>query len=510
MGNVEFDYDRSDALNESRGELYNLHREVASQYTLSKEDFDRDFKWDDFSQWIWNCWMVSALDSFVNFWDYERLIRTHVKKNNKWWYDITLPMWSSEWGLFKLWKRKETYHITREDLLPQVSIEGEKIQLLENGVKKWIHCLIIALWQKLAGRKDSTFDYNVLNWWCEVDVMDVLMSDFYAFEINRDSIWDDSQFNKKLRSYFKKFDKRTDMMTVGVERNGSWENMWKVSGWRWRINHAISVDSVFYEQVEDSFFWERKQMWIRLSNPWDASDTYEIPYSDFKNKCWSFDFWSKKMKKVEDDYAEGWTYEPDEDRIESEYSADPYDSLNGYLQSENWVPLDEDDRDERNLVVKEWYQLPDWRIVSKEEWNGLWEKCFIVESYGKKVIVKKVNWDWYAFSINGNDITFNKSSFLNKIEWVVPKSLLELISCVRWTNNQDSEESRFLASAMLFANFVNYIRKIDCKWLVIMHWELFKKVGLLPYPIDLKMLGFKRNISLSEKTRIVNYINSIV
>ena len=44
MGNVEFDYDRSDALNESRGELYNLHREVASQYTLSKEDFDRDFK----------------------------------------------------------------------------------------------------------------------------------------------------------------------------------------------------------------------------------------------------------------------------------------------------------------------------------------------------------------------------------------------------------------------------------------------------------------------------------
>lgn len=504
MGNLEFSCERNDVLSESSRELHNLQAEIESSYTLSKEDFDRDFKWDNFSQWIWNCWMVSVLDSFVNFWDYEKLIRTHAKKNNKWWYDITLPMWDFKrnGGLFNFWKRKEIYHITSEDLLPQVSIEGEKIQLLGNGVKKWIHCLIIALWQKLAGSKNSSFDYNVLNGWHSVDVMDALMINFYSLAINRKTIGDE-EFNKKLKSYLKIFDSRTDMMTVSVKWQGSWKNMWKVSEWKGWTNHAISVDSVFYKQVENYFWWKSKEMRVRLSNPHDSSDTYEMPYYDFKNKCWKLHFWSKKMGKVEKDYGEPWTFNGKNERINSTYSGDFKDSLNWYIQNEWGV------ENERNLVVKEWCELPDWRIVSREEWNGLWRICYIVESYGKKVIVKR-NWNSYTFSCDGNNITFNGELFSDK-GTSLKNWINDLINKIlpTWIRNQSPEKIKFFISAMEFANSINYFRQMHCKWLVIKEWQIFRK-WVIALPIYPEWLGFKDNISVDDKTKIVNYINKII
>ena len=216
-------------------ETKDLNKEVESQYTLSKEDFERDFKWDNFKQWywMWDCWIVSTLDSFVNNWCYENLIRTHVKKNGEWWYDVTLPMWfesddndgkggasiiwkwfpwlnTFRWDLNKKNEKKMVYRITEEDLLPQISLEGRTNELISDG-KKWINCLAIALWKKIADKGESDLETNTLTWGYAIDAMNSLLSNFYTVAIcmNTAEKDRDRNFDSILKTYLKNFDKKT-------------------------------------------------------------------------------------------------------------------------------------------------------------------------------------------------------------------------------------------------------------------------------------------------------------
>lgn len=577
----------------TRTKVDSLSGEIESQYTLSKEDFERDFKWDDFEQGMGNCRLVSVVDSFTNNWDYEKLIRTHVKKNNEWWYDITLPMWfdlnngedeSIWWVLRKNFfgKEKMVYHITKDDLLPQISILGEKLRLLKDGSKKGINCLVVALWKKINGMVKWDFDYTTLVWGNPINAMDSLLLNFYTVGIDRRLMMKnkDIGFSGMLKRYLKKFDKKTDMMTVCVQWNGSWENMWNV--WEGVGNHAVSVDSVFYKKCENkekkeksfNFFElldEDKELWVRLSEPNDAWDYYDIPYREFRDKCYDFQFWSKNYFKVIDDINKDWIYKWNWEYMRSpNYEGyDPQDSLNGNLNEKN-------SSDERNLVIREWYQLLDWSIVWEEEYESdwLWEECFIVKSYGKDMVVKrKKDKNWYIFSCNWEEIMIDCSLFIDLrkassnyisyygyymscaaaiVWWFIWSDLLvPSIFNLAWGAyklwktigklNIDKiarEKYRFFVSAMMLANYINYIKASWPGWkFFINNWELFFednkwnqiKWGLEewvlvdkpwwieeiwfesePWVISWEWLGFNRNISNAKKKEVVELLNKLV
>lgn len=51
--------------------------------SLSHDDFKKYFEWEKFQQAnIGDCWILAAIDSLVSFWDYEKLIRKSVLKND--------------------------------------------------------------------------------------------------------------------------------------------------------------------------------------------------------------------------------------------------------------------------------------------------------------------------------------------------------------------------------------------------------------------------------------------
>lgn len=128
---------------------------------LDKESFKRDFEWDSFKQGqIWNCWMLSFLDSFVNFWDYELLIRTNVEKNKNGWYDIYLPMWYPPNNN----KRGTCYSITDKDLnLTQLNQDQMNINYME--WKIWHRCLVCALAKECTTGTNGVPDYAKLQAW---------------------------------------------------------------------------------------------------------------------------------------------------------------------------------------------------------------------------------------------------------------------------------------------------------------------------------------------------------
>lgn len=317
-------------------ENYELVREYG---TLSEEDFDRDFRGDDFEQEnVGDCWMLSFLDSFINFWDYELLIRTNVEKNEQGWYDIYLPM------RYPPEEKGTLYRITSKELcLKQYGTDGKEMKLVT--WKKWIKCLVWALSKSCTWITDAPADFTKLQAgiglntaelllgksfgkisfmdksfvkWIEKNVGDLLSKDRKRMALaylkhtsgftGVTTLWElwgavlkylsgksGSDFLEIFVNYLQMFNKETDMMTVTVLRGDEWmEEHWTQL---WGTPHVLSVEKVYKN--------EKGEWLVKLSNPHDAdakkgNPVYipPMPFGEFLSRCFEFTFVSKDKEKT--------------------------------------------------------------------------------------------------------------------------------------------------------------------------------------------------------------------
>ena len=271
-------------------------------YTLSHEDFVNYFEWECFSQRnIGNCRLLATIDSLVSFWDYEKLIRSSITKDDKG-FKIKLPLWSTI-----MWKKTKDYIISFDDLeKKQSEINWNELILVEwkDGIKALIYAFLRHT--SKDGNNLSDVDFLNLKSWNWEYVFNALV-DFpwkktYHSERKKwrfsNLFWkSDKKFSEQLRSVLETFDSKNDMLIFDVYQETEWnsdrkdqeedsyDKLWHYSK---GINHEISVEAVH------NTWWE---LMITLSNPRDSSRTYDMWFDVLLTKCWWFTLCTKNERK---------------------------------------------------------------------------------------------------------------------------------------------------------------------------------------------------------------------
>lgn len=258
-------------------------------YILSEEDFKQYFEWENFCQGhVWDCWLVAAIDSLVSYWDYEKLIRTSVKKTDNWFY-FYLPLWTKV-----------------EDVSEEVFVSFDEIKEGQRDIewyqqflvtwKLWIQALAIAFW-KLQSNTKYKFDYSMFDGWLSsFFFLSIAPLDLDKYVLVRaiiaekdDPYWNaDKVFVEKLYTVLENFNAETDMLTLPVyqrvEKNMNRDQILSTFGHYSNCNHAVSVEKV------------TKKDWtlvITFSNPWDSNKSYDITFENLIKSCVWFDLCTK-------------------------------------------------------------------------------------------------------------------------------------------------------------------------------------------------------------------------
>ena len=485
-----------------------MENEKFENATLDKEDFEKDFKGDFFRQRnIGNCWQLSTIDSFINFWDYEELIRHNVKKNNEWWYDIRLPMSyppKNKTGLL--------YSIKKEDLLPQVTLTWNELNLVKT-TEKGIHCLVVALAQRLVS-VGVNFDFNSMSWgwWCNLTKQLLNENDFNITTLTRES----TDFETKLKSYLMGFNRKTDIMTVSVYRPESRkrEDIKPAEKKEW-VAHEISLERTY---IKDD------TRYVVLSNPHNASLGKIIPLNDFLTLCKDFSFTTKNYyKKIEEGDNIIDKREPPEEAKNDSLTLNWYYCKN----PEKWLNENESKsiNEKRNLDIRLWFMTYDWTISDAYDDNCY--AIYLVNSFNQKTTLNGYIDDndtsCFILSIDNKDLILPKSIFSSeytnkfnefvKIMWKMFDSLWITRPSTFPEEKDSSDEIRYW-SAMALANFINYVKyKKSNDWL----WKFEKTKDnklKLPWKKQATWSTIQTNIctwwDIGLNDEADNYVNEIV
>lgn len=277
-------------------------------YILSKEDFHKYFEWDDFEQQnIWDCWLLAAIDSLINFPDYEDIIRKNVKREDNG-FSFILPFWAP------LWQTSKIYVDFNELVTQQLTKEWDELLLVGgDNVKDWIKALVKA-YSKFVTLGNNT-DYMNLSWWFPYYSFNNLVywMNIYVWERSielwkeYDGKWIlDSAFCNQLKDVLRNFDNKNDMLVlwvsmldgastlfdlfididpayVGEEKNGYMDH------YSWEHRHALSV-----EQVKEKDW----SIIVTISNPWKAwkKYTYDVTLDALLTSCRMFTLCTKNKK----------------------------------------------------------------------------------------------------------------------------------------------------------------------------------------------------------------------
>lgn len=260
MSKLENEPSQENLLEEIELSLNDFKKDIEKnrQYTLSKEDFQKYFEWDDFKQRnVWDCRLVAALDSITHLSNYESLVRSSVKKINENIYDIKLPLWDPKW---------KAYHIDINKY-NQKTISGNLLNVIAS--KKWLKALVIATWAALLWTEE--YDVNKLVWWCSEEVFKAVIYWVNVYGEKSSS----PEFYNHLYSILESFDARKSCLVISVNQ-GKWYD--KLNPYSWS-NHAVSVESTSEKD------WE---LYVTISNPADSSRTYTKSFTELSKSCHAF------------------------------------------------------------------------------------------------------------------------------------------------------------------------------------------------------------------------------
>ena len=369
---------------------------IKKQKLLSKSDFKKYFEWEDFQQEnIGNCRLLAVIDSLVSFWDYEKLIRTSVTKDNKW-YTFYLPLWAPHLDSNK-------FFVSYEELdTNQVGIGWDTPILVI--WKQWIQALVLAYWKKCTW-KYGQFDYNNLSSWQSDRALNDLVFWIKTYSEVRttyseteDQLWKkDLDFINKFYKTLEGFNRKYDMLTLSVNQlqendldrqNIKWEaysSLWHYS----KPNHTISVEKV------------RKEKWkliVTVSNPRDSNRTYDITFNDLIKSCHGFYLGTKRerwrLSKSDRTNSNQMTYHA----TDITKTIDDIQSINQVVQL-TW---------EANEALRE----ARWDILVTENKNN----TFKVSSYDLEMNIKERGWQIIIYN-NWIELSIDKKKLLNKYEY---------------------------------------------------------------------------------------------
>lgn len=379
-------------------------------YTLSKEDFEEYFSWNELYQNnIWNCWLISPIMSLVEFWDYEKLIRTSVKKNEKW-FIISLPLWSPEPHIsfisFKELNQVQRYLWWYSPVLV--------------SWKQWIQALMLAYWKMFTWK--NQFDYNNFERWRSSRVFYDLVYGINVYETKRtifsydtDPVWAwDQLFLNQLYDILENFDKKTDMISLAV----CLDPLTKFLSHYSMTNHEISVKKV------------RKDNWtliITVGNSADDLKDHDITFRDLMQSCGAFSLWTKKnkswLKKSKESYIWKRKY----------IGSTDIDDINEIKSVNQIVQL--------HWKEKEALREARWDIIVTD----IVDNTMNVSSYGFDTKLEERDWI-IVVSVWTNELSINKWLLSNKYEYEE-----EVIA---------NKNYPFYLYWAKIANFVNMMRKL--------------------------------------------------
>ena len=394
-------------------------------YTLSQADFQKYFEWENFQQRnIWDCWLLSAIDSLVSFWDYEKLIRTSVRKVDKGFY-VWLPLWSP---------MPTQYFVSFDEInTNQINISWNKSILVT--WKDWIKALALA-YGKRSTWKTQDFDHQNLRWWSGNQVFKEMVYWIHTYYCSRTSIWSeqkdpnwtfDMEFVFKLEGVLENFDAKTDMLTLWVSQlqeadldrlNLPWEaysSLWHYS----EMNHEISV-----EKVKKNSDWV---LIVTVSNPWDWSKSYDITFNSLIKSCGDFSLWTKIQRPL----------------------LSEYNRSNKWVRSHHAADIVKKAEDVRSLnqVVQLTWEADDalrkarWDIIVTSTQNDAYQ----VFSYRLNMNIKERNWN-IIICDKWCELLIDKTKLSNKYEY----------------NGKDIENDQYplLLYWAKIANFINMMRNL--------------------------------------------------
>ena len=277
---------------------------IKYNYKLSHEDFVKYFEWENFKQRdVGNCRLLATVDSLVSFWDYEKLIRSSVSKDEKG-FKIRLPLWFTDRS-----KSKEYFVSFNELEKKQADITWNNMVLVD--WKQGIQALVRAFLRHTShdGNNLSDTDFLNLDGWFAGNAFNSLVyfswMKTYRWKRNLDKRkqkedlkWtNDINFVNQFYSVLKDFDPKYDMLTLTVcqlhetnkdrqnQASDNYDKLWHYSqGW----NHEISVEAVH------NVWWK---LMITVSNPWDSGRSYDISFDELLPKCCDFSLCTKNIRK---------------------------------------------------------------------------------------------------------------------------------------------------------------------------------------------------------------------
>ena len=351
------------------------------KYTLSKEDFEEYFSWNEiYQENVWDCRLVSPIMSLVEFWGYERLIRTSVKKDENG-FKISLPLWSPE---------PYTYFISFEEINQvQLWISWDAPSLVD--WKLWIQALVLAYW-KMCTWKDQ-FDYINLDGWSSNRVFNDLIYGIEVYEAKRKKVsYDkdphgscDKNFLNHLYDILENFNEKTDMIVLSVSVDLLTNALWHYSN----SNHSISVKKV------------KKENWKLVITVWNLSEDYEdcdVTFEDLITSCARFFLWTTKERPWLKKSNKSYIWKRKYCASAQSKNIDKVESVNQVVQL-HWKGK-EFLREARGDI-----------IVTDMEYNVL-----KVSSYGLDTKVEERDW-MVIISVWTNELYIDKSLLSNKYEY---------------------------------------------------------------------------------------------
>jgi hypothetical protein len=255
---------------------------------LSEHAFNTLFKWDLLKQQnVWNCYLISALNSLRKSPHYETIIRLSVRKVHNG-YSVKVPLWDKNWQeIFvslqdiqaqknvNFWKADNFWKIDRREYL--YPIDGpEGLKILE------------AAYWKLITQKNSKEGelFNRLymeGWYWDNALIDLLWSNsldittirgdgIFQFKWHLKTLsekWD--KIIQKVENFLDNFHPWKDIATVNTPRSQWWhDSSFNIDGKIFYHSHAYSITNV------DKF-----NQIVHVTNPWNAHEIISITYDQF-------------------------------------------------------------------------------------------------------------------------------------------------------------------------------------------------------------------------------------
>ena len=250
---------------------------------MTKREFDMYFNGESFQQGlVWNCYMLSALDSFCSIKSYEQLIldNTKIKVNSKWiYYAFSLPFGDPN---------AQVYDVQPDQLQPQIWRNWQKIQLIDTKLN-WLSALMYALWKKMLWK--NNFDFQRLSSWMPNSFLHHLLHWYHFYSDTRNSplvprkpLRDLIYYENKLKKVFENFDPNIHLLSLSVRQEKEYDKLknserhviqalfseWWLNTSSWWL-HSISVRSVNRDSNGNIVS-------LSLSNPWDIQKSYDLQY----------------------------------------------------------------------------------------------------------------------------------------------------------------------------------------------------------------------------------------